>query len=42
MRSALSDAEILAQIPGARAREAHAHKHGLRATTARRNASCSS
>jgi hypothetical protein len=35
MRSALSDADILAQIPAARAREAYAHKHGLRATSAR-------
>ena len=33
--TALSEAEILAQIPGARAREAQAHKHGLRATSAR-------
>lgn len=33
--AALSEAEILAQIPGARAREAQARKHGLRATSAR-------
>jgi len=35
MSSALSAADILAQIPAARAREAHAHKNGLRATSAR-------
>ena len=33
--AALSEADILAQIPGARAREAQARKHGLRATSAR-------
>ena len=34
-KAALSDADILAQIPGARAREAQARKQGLRATSAR-------
>ncbi len=33
--AALSEADILAQIPGARAREAQARTHGLRATSAR-------
>ena len=33
--SSLSEADILAQIPGARAREAQARKQGLRATSAR-------
>ena len=33
--AALSEADILAHIPGARARDAKARKHGLRATSAR-------